>query len=251
MTVQQQVRYHTQTSLGDVGRYVLMPGDPGRVPIIAARLENPRHVATNREYVTYTGTLEGTLVSVTSTGIGCPSSAIAIEELFRSGADTFIRVGTSGSFQPGTRSNDIAIATGAIRHEGTSSHYMPIEFPAVCNIEIVQSMRRAVTRLGLRHRVGISHSKDSYYGEVEPERSALPEELADLWRAWTIGGAICSEMELSTICIVSSILGARAGGIMAMHGEGEFGSLDTLIDAAVESVRELIRFDLEENSLNK
>jgi len=186
MTLQQQKQYHTQTALGDVGRYVLMPGDPGRVPIIAARLENPRHIATNREYVTYTGTLEGTLVSVTSTGIG-----------------------------------------------------------------IVQSMRRAVTRLGLRHQVGISHSKDSYYGEVEPERSALPEELADLWRAWTIGGAICSEMELSTICIVSSILGARAGGIMAMHGEGEFGPLDSLIDAAVESVRELIRFDLKDNSVDK
>lgn len=220
-----------------------MPGDPGRVPVIAARLDEAKYVATNREYVTYTGTLDGALVSVTSTGIGCPSSAIAVEELFRSGADTFIRVGTSGSFQPGTRSNDIAIATGAIRHEGTSSHYLPIEFPAVCDIEVVESMRRAVKSLDLRHLVGISHSKDSYYGEVEPERSGLPDELRDLWKAWTIGGAICSEMELSTICIVSSILGARAGGIMAMHGEGEFGSLETLIDAAIESVRELISMD--------
>lgn len=237
------MQYHTHTSHGDVGRYVLMPGDPGRVPIIASRLDNAVHVATNREYVTYTGSLDGVAVSVTSTGIGCPSSAIAVEELFKSGADTFIRVGTSGSFQPGTRSNDIAIATGAIRHEGTSSHYMPIEFPAVCDVSIVQAMRNAVSRMGLRHQVGISHSKDSYYGEVEPERSAVPEELLDLWNAWRIGGAICSEMELSTICIVSSILGARAGGIMAMHGEGEFGTLDTLIDAAVESVRELIAMD--------
>lgn len=236
-------QYHTHTDKGDVGRYVLMPGDPGRAPIIAARLDDPVRVATNREYVTYTGSLNGVPVSVTSTGIGCPSSAIAIEELFKCGADTFIRVGTSGSFQPGTRSNDIAIATGAIRHEGTSSHYIPIEFPAVCDVSIVQAMRIAVSRLGLRHQVGISHSKDSYYGEVEPERSALPDELSDLWRAWKIGGAICSEMELSTICVVSSILGARAGGIMAMHGEGEFGTLDSLIDAAVESVRELIAMD--------
>ena len=236
-------QYHTRTEKGDVGRYVLMPGDPGRVPIIASRLDNAVHIATNREYVTYTGSLSGVAVSVTSTGIGCPSSAIAIEELFKSGADTFIRVGTSGSFQPGTRSNDIAIATGSIRHEGTSSHYMPIEFPAVCDVSIVKAMRTAVSRLGLRHQVGISHSKDSYYGEVEPERSALPDELNDLWKAWRIGGAICSEMELSTICVVSSILGARAGGIMAMHGEGEFGTLDTLIDAAVESVRELIAMD--------
>lgn len=236
-------QYHTQTELGDVGRYVLMPGDPGRVPLIAARLENAVHIATNREYVTYTGWLEGEKVSVTSTGIGCPSSAIAVEELYRSGADTFIRVGTSGSLQPGTKSNDLAVVTGAIRHEGTSSHYMPIEFPAVCDLEIVQAMRSAVERLGFRYQVGISHSKDSFYGEVEPERSANSTQLKDLWRAWQIGGAICSEMEISTICIVSSILRARAGGIMAMHGEGEFGPLDGLIVAAVESVRELIKFD--------
>ncbi|MEY3149080.1 MAG: Uridine phosphorylase [Actinomycetota bacterium] len=236
-------QYHTQTQTGDVGRYVLMPGDPGRVPLIAAKLENAVHIATNREYVTYTGWLEGEKVSVTSTGIGCPSSAIAVEELYRSGADTFIRVGTSGSLQPGTKSNDLAVVTGAIRHEGTSSHYMPIEFPAVCDLEIVQAMRSAVERLGVRYQLGISHSKDSFYGEVEPDRSANSEQLKDLWRAWQIGGAICSEMEISTICIVSSILGARAGGIMAMHGEGEFGPLDGLIIAAVESVRELIKSD--------
>jgi uridine phosphorylase len=236
-------QYHTQTQTGDVGRYVLMPGDPGRVPLIAAQLENAVHIATNREYVTYTGWLEGEKVSVTSTGIGCPSSAIAVEELYRSGADTFIRVGTSGSLQPGTKSNDLAVVTGAIRHEGTSSHYMPIEFPAVCDLEIVQAMRSAVERMGVRYQLGVSHSKDSFYGEVEPERSANSEQLKDLWRAWQIGGAICSEMEISTICIVSSILGARAGGIMAMHGEGEFGPLDGLIIAAVESVRELVKSD--------
>ena len=238
-------QYHTHTVPGDVGKYVLLPGDPGRVPLIAAHLEDAKHIATNREYVTYTGWLDGEKVSVTSTGIGCPSSAIAIEELYRCGADTFIRVGTSGSLQPGTKSNDLAIVTGAIRHEGTSSHYMPIEFPAVCDLEVVTAMRAAVNRLGARYQVGISHSKDSFYGEVEPERSAISEELKDLWRAWQIGGAICSEMEISTICVVSSILRARAGGIMAMHGEGEFGPLDGLIVAAVESVKELIKMDKE------
>lgn len=238
-------QYHTHTAQGDVGRYVLLPGDPGRVPLIAAHLENAKHIATNREYVTYTGWLDGEKVSVTSTGIGCPSSAIAVEELYRCGADTFIRVGTSGSLQPGTKSNDLAIVTGAIRHEGTSSHYMPIEFPAVCDLEVVTAMRAAVNRLGVRYQVGISHSKDSFYGEVEPERSAISEELKDLWRAWQIGGAICSEMEISTICVVSSILRARAGGIMAMHGEGDFGPLDRLIVAAIESVKELIKMDKE------
>ena len=237
-------QHHTHTQVGDVGRYVLMPGDPGRVPIIASYLDNAKHIATNREYVTFTGTLDGVKVSVTSTGIGCPSSAIAVEELYKSGADTFIRVGTSGGIQPGTKSNDIAITTGAIRHEGTSLHYMPIEFPAVCDIDVVRAMKSAVERMGLRHRVGISHSKDSFYGEVEPERSANSNELIEFWGAWQMGGAICSEMELSTICVVSSILGARAGGIMAMHGEGEFGPLDNLIKAAIESVRELIKIDI-------
>ena len=236
-------QYHTQTSIGDVGRYVLMPGDPGRVSVIAAHLDDAKHVVTNREYVTYTGYLSGVKVSVTSTGIGCPSTAIAVEELYRSGADTFIRVGTSGGIQPGTKSNDLAIVTGAIRHEGTSTHYMPIEFPALCDIEIVQAMRIAVGKLGLRHQVGVSHSKDSFFGEIEPQKSANSQQLIDFWRAWQIGGAICSEMEISTICVVSSMLKARAGGIMAMHGEGEFGPLDNLIRAAVESVRELIEFD--------
>jgi len=237
-------QHHTHTQVGDVGRYVLMPGDPGRVPIIASYLDNAKHIATNREYVTFTGALDGVKVSVTSTGIGCPSSAIAVEELYKSGADTFIRVGTSGGIQPGTKSNEIAITTGAIRHEGTSLHYMPIEFPAVCDIDVVRAMKSAVERMGLPHRVGISHSKDSFYGEVEPERSANSNELIEFWGAWQTGGAICSEMELSTICVVSSILGARAGGIMAMHGEGEFGPLDNLIKAAIESVRELIKIDI-------
>jgi uridine phosphorylase len=236
-------QHHTHTQVGDVGRYVLMPGDPGRVPIIASYLDDSKHITTNREYVTFTGTLDGVKVSVTSTGIGCPSSAIAVEELYKSGADTFIRVGTSGGIQPGTKSNEIAITTGAIRHEGTSLHYMPIEFPAVCDIDVVRAMKIAVERMGLPHRVGISHSKDSFYGEVEPERSANSNELIEFWGAWQAGGAICSEMELSTICVVASILGARAGGIMAMHGDGEFGPLDNLIKAAIETVRDLIKLD--------
>jgi uridine phosphorylase len=236
---------HIQTDHGDVGRYVLMPGDPGRVPIIASHLDGAELIAANREYVTFTGSLDGVRVSVTSTGIGTPSSAIAVEELFRSGADTFIRVGTSGGIQPDTHSHDLAIVTGAIRDEGTSSQYLPIEFPALCSIEIVQALQRAAEKLNQRYRIGISHSKDSYYGEVEPERSGIPHQLLERWQAWKIGGAICSEMEISTIAIVSSILGARSGGIMSMYGIGDFTSLDNLIETAVVGVRELIAFDRE------
>jgi len=236
-------QHHIQLEQGDVGRYVLLPGDPGRCEVIAKHLDNAVHVATNREYVTYTGYLDGVKVSVTSTGIGCPSAAIAVEELVRVGADTFIRVGTSGGIQPGTKSGDLAIVSAAIRDEGTSSHYMPMEFPAIADLEIVSALRRAAQIKGVRYRVGITQSKDSFYGEVEPERSAVSEKLLDRWRAWEIGGAICSEMEASAIFIIASMLKVRAGGIMAMHGEGEFGSLEPLIETAIVGVRELIKGD--------
>ena len=236
-------QHHIQLEKGDVGRYVLLPGDPGRCEVIAKHLDNAVHVATNREYVTFTGYLDGVKVSVTSTGIGCPSAAIAVEELARVGADTFIRVGTSGGIQPGTKSGDLAIVSAAIRDEGTSSHYMPMEFPAIADLEIITALRRAAQTKEVRYRVGITQSKDSFYGEVEPERSAVSEKLLDRWSAWEIGGAICSEMEASAIFIIASMLKVRAGGIMAMHGEGEFGSLEPLIETAILGVRELIKGD--------
>ena len=236
-------QYHIQLQQGDVGRYVLLPGDPGRSEVIARHLEGAIHVATNREYVTYTGFLDGVKVSVTSTGIGCPSAAIALEELVRVGADTFIRVGTSGAIQPGTKSGDLAIVTGAIRDEGTSIHYLPIAFPALADTEIVAALRSAAQKTGLPHSLGISQSKDSFYGEVEPERSGVTSRLLDRWHAWQVGGAICSEMEAAALFIVASTLKVRAGGIMAMHGEGPFGSLEPLIETAISGVRELIKAD--------
>ena len=237
------MQHHLHLKEGDVGEYVLMPGDPGRAEVIARHFDNAKHIATNREYVTYTGYLDGVKVSVTSTGIGCPSSAIAMEELVRVGAKTFIRVGTSGSIQPGTKSGELAIVSAAIRDEGTSLHYMPADFPAVAHYEVVQALRKAATEKGLAHRVGISQSKDSFYGEVEPEHSGVTQRLLDRWKAWEIGGAICSEMEASTLFVVASMLRVRAGGIMVRHGEGELGSLEPLIETAVLALRELIKGD--------
>lgn len=241
-------QHHIQLNKGDVGRYVLLPGDPGRVEVIAKHLDNAVHVATNREYVTYTGYLDGTKVSVTSTGIGCPSAAIALEELVRVGADTFIRVGTSGAIQPGTKSGELAIITGAIRDEGTSLHYMPPGFPAVANFDIVDALRRAAAGKKYAYRVGITQSKDSFYGEVEPEHSGVTNRLLNRWKAWEIGGAICSEMEASALFIVASMLNVRAGGIMAMWGDGEFKGLEPLIETSIEGVRLLIKGDQDGNS---
>lgn len=241
----EDVQYHLQLRPGDVGRYVLLPGDPGRCKPIAALFDGAAHVASNREYTTWTGTLEGEKVSVVSTGIGCPSAAIAVEELIKLGADTFIRVGTSGAMQPGTPSGQLAIVTAAIRDEGTSSHYLPIEFPAVAAPQVVDAIVTAARTLGASYRLGITQSKDSFYGEVEPARMPMAARLEDRWATWIAGGAICSEMEAAAIFTISSINRVRAGGIMQMWSEGDESVDDRLrlLRVSVESLRVLIQQD--------
>jgi len=236
-------QYHIQLKKGDVGKYVLLPGDPGRCEPIAALFDNPVHVASNREYNTYTGTLDGVMVSVTSTGIGCPSAAIAMEELVRVGADTFIRVGTSGHIQPDSVSGELAIISAAIRDEGTSKHYMPIEFPAVADIDLVMALKRAAEKNGARYRIGITQSKDSFYGQHEPERMGVAADLLNRWKAWEIGGAICSEMEASALFVIASMLRVRAGGVMMVHAKEPMPPLDILLNTSIDALREIIAFD--------
>lgn len=243
--------YHIRLKRGDVGKYVLLPGDPGRCEVIARSFDNPVKVAQNREYVTYTGTLLDEKVSVTSTGIGGPSTAIAVEELAMVGAETFIRVGTSGAMQPGIGVGDLAIVTAAIRDEGTTRQYMPIEFPAVADIDVTSALRAAAERLHLTFHLGVSQSKDSFYGEVEPDRQPLAEQLNARRRAWIAGGAVCSEMEAATVFVISSILGKRAGGVMlivnSQFAEGgrkpQHQILERLISTGIEAVRVLIEHD--------
>lgn len=236
-------QYHVHLKKGDVGKYVLLPGDPGRCEPISRLFDNPRHVATNREYVTYTGTLDGVPVSVTSTGIGCPSAAIALEELVRCGADTFIRVGTSGHIQPDSTSGELAIISAAIRDEGTSRHYMPIEFPAIADLDVIRALQVAAKKTGAKSRTGITQSKDSFYGQHEPERMGVARDLLDRWRAWEIGGAICSEMEASALFVIASMLRVRAGGVMMVHAKEPMPPLDILLETAVQALRELIASD--------
>ena len=189
--------YHVGCRRGEGGRDGGVPGDPGRVPMIAKLLDNAKEVAHNREYLTYTGTLLGEKVSVTSTGMGCPSTAIAVEELAIAGADTFIRVGTSGPMQDFIETGDLLIAWGAIRDEYTSKQYMPPEYPAVADLEVTLALRQAARNRNVRHHVGITQSKDSFYGQHEPERMPIARQLQDRWQAWIAGGTICSEMEAS------------------------------------------------------
>ncbi len=249
MQDQDGLQYHVKVKRGDVGRYVLLPGDPGRVEKIARFLDEPRFISTNREHTVYTGKLNGELVSVVSTGMGCPSTAIAVEELIAVGADTFIRVGTSGAMQPGMQLGDLAIVTGAIRDEGTTRQYLPIEFPAVADFTVVNALIKAASQLGARYFVGISHTKDSFYGEVEPDRMPIATELKARWNAWVAGGAICSEMEAAAILVLSSVYRKRAGGVMTVIGSdtatliNQKTSPDLMIQVAVEAIRILIESD--------
>jgi uridine phosphorylase len=247
----EELAHHLHLKNGDVGRYVLLPGDPGRCEHIASYLDEPMLMAHFREYKTYTGTLLGEKVSVTSTGIGGPSTAIAFEELVELGADTFIRVGTSGGMQPGMHPGDLAIISGAIRDEGTTMHYMPMAFPAISDIQIVNALIEAAARLDNTHHVGIAHSKDSFYGQHTPERMPVASRLLDRWEAWKQGGAICSEMEASTLCVLGSIYRKRAGGIMliAINQEGTdedmvpCTDISELLETSIEAVKILIEGD--------
>ena len=251
--VTNEPEYHIHLRRGDVGGYVLLPGDPGRCELIASLFDDPVHVASHREYTTYAGAILGERVAVTSTGIGGPSTAIAVEELARIGAHTFIRVGTSGSMQPWIQPGDLGVIAAAIRDEGTSRQYLPVEFPAVANLDVTNALVDGARRTGAVVHVGVGQSKDSFFGQKEPARMPVARQLLDRWSAWVAGGAIASEMEAATLYIVASTLGKRAGGIMTILGHSDGrpltpeeearSSLGPLLAAAVEGLRVLIDRD--------
>lgn len=243
--------YHIKTGKGDVGKYVLLPGDPKRSAKIAAYLEDARLVADNREFVTYTGYLEGEKVSVTSTGIGGPSAAIALEELVHCGADTFVRIGTCGAMQMDILGGDIVIATGAVRMEGTSKEYAPIEYPAVASYPVVHALIKAAEQTGVRFHTGVVQSKDSFYGQHEPETKPVSYELTAKWEAWKKMGCLASEMETAALFIAGAYLRVNVGACYLVVGNQERQAAgldnplaydtDLAVKTAVASVRRMIR----------
>ena len=252
-------QYHIQVAEGEVGRYVLLPGDPKRCALIARYFDNPVFVADNREYITYTGTIDGEKVSVTSTGIGGPSAAIAIEELANCGADTFIRVGTCGGMQEDVLSGDLVIASGSIRMDGTSREYAPIEYPAVADYGIVTALDEAAQTLGMRRHIGVVHCKDACYGQHNPELLPQSSVLLQNWNAFLKMGCLASEMESATLFIVGSYRRLRTGTVlltMANQTRAAKGlsnpvvhDTDSAIRTAIEAVRILIRRDRERAGL--
>lgn len=217
-------QYHIQVAPGEVGRYVILPGDPKRCEKIAQYFDDPVLIADNREYVTYTGTLDGVKVSVTSTGIGGPSASIAMEELVKCGADTFVRIGTCGGMQTEVKSGDVVVATGAIRMEGTTKEYAPIEYPAVPNIDVLNSLiesGRKLTEGQCDLHAGVVECKDSFYGQHSPEVMPVSYELLNKWEAWLRMGCLASEMESAALFIVGQFLRVRVGSLFLVVANQE------------------------------
>ena len=204
-------QYHIGLKPGDVGEYVILPGDPKRCEKIAKFFDDPKLVGDSREYVTYTGTLDGVKVSVTSTGIGGPSASIALEELTNIGANTFIRVGTCGGMQLEVKGGDVVIATGAIRMEGTSKEYAPIEYPAVPDYDVTNALVYSARELGAEYHAGVVECKDSFYGQHQPELHPVGPELLYKWDAWIKMGCIASEMESAALFIAGSYRRVKVG----------------------------------------
>ena len=208
--------YHIGLTKSDIegARYAILPGDPGRVPKIAEQLDTYKKLTVSREYTSYLGTLNNQKVLVISTGMGGPSTAICVEELKLIGIEYIIRVGTSGGMQLDVNSGDLVIAQAAIRQEGTSKEYVPVEFPAIANIDVINALIIAANKLGYKQHTGIVQCKDSFYGQHSPERMPVSYELQNKWNAWIKAGCLASEMETSSLYTVSQVLGIKAGAIL-------------------------------------
>ena len=233
-------QYHIQCAPGDVGEYVLLPGDPFRTDLIAQWFDDPKLVAHNREHKTWTGTLNGVKVSVTSTGMGSPSAAIAVEELIHCGAKTFIRVGTCGRICPESYNMDLegVVITGAVRDEGTTIHYVPIEYPAMADRHVTDALVQAAKELGYNFAEGIGQSKDAFYGQHDPDSMPNSARLHQRWEAWEKAGVMASEMECAGVYIVSQIRGARAGAVMAYES-----MTNHTMEVAINAIKILIEED--------
>ncbi len=248
--------YHVGFDDTHGAKYVILPGDPGRVEKIAQFLDEPHFYCQHREYTTWLGKVDGETVMVMSTGMGGPSTAIGVEECYKTGVRTFIRIGTTGGINLKVMGGDLVIANSAIRMEGTTREYMPIEFPAVADHDVTCALIQAAKNLGARWHVGTVQCKDAFYGQHEPDRLPVGPMLEYKWECWKKGGTLSSEMESAALYVVCATLEeARAGCILNVCWNQERKKLglpdpeqhDTALacQAAVGAVRLLIQQDKE------
>lgn len=241
---------HIGCTSDEIGGYVILPGDPGRCEWIAGMFDDAEFVSSNREFTVWTGTLDGARVSVCSTGIGGPSAAIALEELVECGAHTFIRVGTCGGVAPEVHGGDLVVATAAVRQEGTSREYMPLEYPAAASFDIVRALADEAERLQYPVHVGVIQSKDSFYGEIRPERMPVAAQLTQQWKALLAAGVLASEMESAALFVAAAYLHVRCGTVLNVlwNDENEAPAVGKNaaqrgIETAVGALRRLIAQD--------
>ncbi len=215
----EEKEYHIGIAPGEIPELVLLPGDPDRAKAIASGFfDEPEEIAKKREYWSFKGKWKGVPVAVCSTGIGCPSAAIAIEELIRVGCTTFIRVGTSGAISRELNSGDIVIFTGAVRDDGTSRQYVPLSFPAVADPTIVVALKKAAHAKGVIYHVGIGHSKDAFYSE-HPDLVADPEGTRRKWEMMRTSRVLATEMEAAALFVIGHLRGVRVGTACVVIGE--------------------------------
>jgi len=239
---------------GDVEGYVVLTGEPERVPKIGAELSDAKEILKYREYTVYRGSLDGTPVSVASTGIGGPSAAIIVEEMANLGAHTFVRIGTSGGLAEGLEKGDFVVATGAVRLDGTSRSYAWPEYPALANYDIVASLVEGARKLGKKVDVGICMSVDGFYsenkvlvdGKVAPmSRSGyMPSFTVDRLADAKMMGVKNIEMENGAIFTLCSLLGLRAGAICTVSDIVPWHPTEKVIDFE-ENVADCIRIGIE------
>lgn len=250
---EKSLQYHIALGDGGAGRYCILPGDPGRCEKIAKYFDSPVKAAQNREFVTYSGTLLGEKVSVCSTGIGGPSAAIAMQELTAVGVHTFVRIGTCGGINTSVAAGDCVIATGAVRNEGTSREYAPIEFPACADFDVALALRESAKELGATYHMGVVQCKDSFYGQHSPEKMPVSYELLNKWEAWKRLGVLASEMESAALFTAASALGVRCGSVFSVIwnqereklgiSDEEYHDTDLAVRIAVGALKILIKQD--------
>lgn len=251
MAAQSDKKYHVGLAKGEVGEYVLVPGDPGRTPAIAKYLDDAHEVAFSREYRTFTGSLLGVPVSTISSGMGGPSVAIALEELSELGVHTFLRVGTCGAAQPEIKMGDLVIATGSVRSEGTPNGYAPLEYPAIASHDMVNALIEAAKAARVPFHAGVIRSVDALYSDLVPDTMPRAKALREELEMWSRAGVLSNDMESSTLFVVAQIRKLRAGTVnlcVDELGAGEIHHLDPsymdrMLLVAVDALRRLIEAD--------
>lgn len=212
-------QYHIRCKRGDLAKYLLVPGDPDRVPKIAGFWDESREVACHREFRSFTGRYKGVPISAMSSSIGPAAMAILVNEAANVGVETFVRVGSTGAIQKDIECGDLVVSVGAVRLDGTSEHYVGVEYPAVANYEVLLALIEAAESLGVKYHVGVTAtSSDFYAGQARPSFKRFEQsETANLVKALQKANVLNFEMECATLFVLSSLLGLRAGAVCAVY----------------------------------